>query len=355
MGGLMVVKKRFKQQGPVLLLGLVLLIGSLLTACSGGGTQNQTTGGSGASAPATTQGSDTEKSPEKSKLSVGIIPISNLTPLYVAQQLGYFEEQGLTVETTSASGGSQLTAALMGGSLDFAYSNFLSIFQANEQGYAIDIVANQNSAQDTPPDSASLIILNDSAINRPSDLVGKRVAINALRNINHLSVQHYLAENGIDPEKVNFVEVPFPNMGDALINKQIDAAVEVEPFITFLEADGKVKTLAYPFLEVRPGLDIAGFVASNKFVDEHPVTVERFVAALQKANEYLNTHPEEKVKYIAEFTKSKPEVVQELTIDKWSHKVNPESLQTLADLAQKYGLLKDKLEVNEIVHQTALQ
>jgi hypothetical protein len=63
----------------------------------------------------------------------------------------------------------------------------------------------------------------------------------------------------------NFVEMPFPNMGDALVNRQVDAAMMVEPFVTLMMKRGtSIKPLSYPLLDIAPGLDIAGFLGSRK-------------------------------------------------------------------------------------------
>jgi NitT/TauT family transport system substrate-binding protein len=296
---------------------------------------------------------DKSAKPEKSQIRVGIIPISNLVPLYVAQKLGYFREAGLTVETTNATGGPALTAALVGGSLDFVYTSYVSVFQAQSQGFSLMIVANQNSAQRTAPDATSLMVRSDDGINRAQDLAGKTIGVSALLNINHITAMNYLEKNGMATNAVKFVEVPFPNMGDMLVNKQIDGAFMVEPFTTLLTQRAKVKTLAYPFMEAAPGLDIAGFVATKKFVAENPITVQNFVAALTRANAYLNSDRDARIKYVAEYTKSKPELVEKLTLDRWTHKVNKKDLQLLSDLCHKYGVQKGAVNVNDVVYKTA--
>jgi NitT/TauT family transport system substrate-binding protein len=302
-------------------------------------------------AVATAQGAK----PEKSNIKVGIIPISNLTPLYVAQKLGYFRDEGLTLETTNASGGPALTGALIGGSLDFVYTSYVSVFQAQSQGFGLVIVANQNSAQLNPPDAASVIVRADGGIDKPADLAGKRMGISALTNINHITALHYLEKHGVPTDKVRFIEVPFPNMADMLLKNQIDAAFLVEPFTTMLTQRAKVKPLAYPFVEAASGLDIAGFVASKKFVAANPVTVERFVAALARANAYLNKDSEARINLVAEYTKSKPEVIRGLTLDRWTHVVNEKDLQLLSDLGFKYGFQKTPVKVSELIHRTALK
>lgn len=293
--------------------------------------------------------------PEKATIKVGIIPISNLTPLYVAQKLGYFRDEGLTLETTNASGGPALTGALIGGSLDFVYTSYVSVFQAQSQGFDLVIVANQNSAQLKAPDAASMIVRADAGIDKPADLAGKRIGISALTNINHITALHYLEKHGVAANKVKFIEVPFPNMGDMLLKNQIDAAFLVEPFTTMLTQRAKVKPLAYPFIEAASGLDIAGFVASKKFVAANPVTVERFVAALARANAYLNKDGEARVNLVAEYTRSKPEVIRGLTLDRWTHVVNSRDLQLLSDLGFKYGFQKGPVKVSDLIHKTALK
>jgi NitT/TauT family transport system substrate-binding protein len=291
--------------------------------------------------------------PEKTHIRVGIIPISNLTPLYAAQKLGFFKDAGMTVETSIGSSGPALAGGLIGGSLDFVYTNYVSVIQAATQGFELMVVAHQNSAQESPPDAAPLVVRNDGSISKPSDLAGKSIAINALNNINRIAAQYYLERHGVKGEKLKFVEVPFPNMGDALIKGQVDAAAMVEPFVTFMVKSGKLKALGYPFLEVRPGLDIAGFVAARKFVRDNPVVVERFVAALARANDYLNGNAEARIALTAEFTKSKPELIKQLTLDRWSHTVNVKDLQTLSNLSYEYGLQKAPFKVDDLIYKTA--
>ena len=81
---------------------------------------------------------------------------------------------------------------MIGGSLDFIYDNYVSVLQAAAQGFEIVIVFHNNSAQLSPPDAAPLMVRNDGQITNASDLAGKRIAINALNNINRIAAQNYL-------------------------------------------------------------------------------------------------------------------------------------------------------------------
>jgi NitT/TauT family transport system substrate-binding protein len=305
------------------------------------------------SSPAPSQTAGPAAAPEKPHLKVGLIPISNLVPLHVAQKLGYLKEGGLTIETTTASGGPALTSGVIGGSLDLTYTNYVSISQAVAEGFELMVVAHQNNAQEAPPDAAAIVVRADSPITKAADLTGKRIALNALTNINRIAAQYYLEKHGVAADKVKFIEVPFPNMGDLLAQGQADAAFLVEPFKTILTKAGKIKPIAYPFIDVTPSMPIACFVASKKFVRDHPVTVERFVAALARANDYLNANREELVKYTAEYTKSSPDLIREVVLDRWTHIANEKNIQLLADLSHKYGFQKRPIKVSEIIYKTA--
>ena len=57
--------------------------------------------------------------------------------------------------------------------------------------------------------------------------------------------------------------------------------------------------------------------------------MQRFVAALTRANALLNSDREARIKYVAEYTKSKPELVHTLTLDRWTHTVNKDDLDQL--------------------------
>ena len=56
----------------------------------------------------------------------------------------------------------------------------------------------------------------------------------------------------MDRSKVRFTEVPFPQMNDPLLNGQVDAIVQVEPFRSALMATGKAEIVGWPMSRPRP-------------------------------------------------------------------------------------------------------
>jgi hypothetical protein len=83
----------------------------------------------------------------------------------------------------------------------------------------------------------------------------------------HVSGLHWIDSNGGDSSKVKWIELPFPQMEPAMVNKQIDAFVAVEPFVTVpSKVNKKTKVLGYPLVGIAPRLLIASYFCSEACV-----------------------------------------------------------------------------------------
>ena len=103
----------------------------------------------------------------------------------------------------------------------------------------MQVISQGIQATDDPDnDTAAIAVAADSDIQDVSDLEGKTIAINTLRNISELTVTAALEGEGVDVSTIDFVEVPLPDMVGQLEAGQIDAAGLVEPFITTGRAAG---------------------------------------------------------------------------------------------------------------------
>lgn len=299
--------------------------------------------------------SKAEKS-EVERLRIATVPIQDLTPAYIAYKLGYFKEEGLEVDLVDFGGGAESIPSLFAGKIDICYTAWVSAILARSQNFDVTIVSGNSIARSKPPDAAALMVKGDATYKTPKDLEGKRIAVNNLMNVVWLFGRLTLEKYGVDLNKVTFTEVPFPQMGDALLNNRIDAAVIIEPFQTVLVSSGKGRVLSYVYLEAQPGLEIAGYLATDKWVKEHPVATKKFVSALRRGVEWPNKNDAEYRKYLAEYTKMEPALAQKVITN--NYRVSPidvKSIQTTADLMLKNGMLKDSVDVSKMVYATALE
>src|SRR5690606_15406648 len=123
---------------------------------------------------------------------------------------------------------------------------------ANEEGFDLVCLTSSDSAPMTAPDSGQIIVTADSDLQALGDLVGKKVAVNSLNSLQWAFLVADLENNGIDPTTVEFAEVPYPSMGDALATGQVDAYVTVEPFGTVAVEAGDSRVLGPNYVNVIP-------------------------------------------------------------------------------------------------------
>ena len=287
------------------------------------------------------------------KLRVAVLPIANLTPVYVSKKNGYFQNEGLDVDLTFAGGGAELLPSLIAGKLHIGYTAWVSAILARARGYDLMIIAGHANSPSSPPEGAALLAAKDSSIQTWKDLKGKRIATNNLQSVNWLTIAVPLRRHGVSIKDVTLTELPFPLMNDALVNGRIDAITQVEPFTTILLSSGKARVIGYPFVETLPRLPIAGWVASGKWISSNPEAVEKFVRAFRRGVEFMNNNKEEGLKLLIEFSKLNPTIARKVRLDIFDAAINLELMQKQADLMFEHGMMDKKLDVSQMTYKTA--
>jgi NitT/TauT family transport system substrate-binding protein len=283
------------------------------------------------------------------KVRINKIPIAPYVPVDVALSRGWFKEEGLDVSIETVAAGAVSIQAMAGGKLDVIYTSLDIGLRAYSRGFDVVILSNQNNAQANGKDAAGLLVRKESGIRTPKDLEGKRVAVNNLQNVNWAYTREAILKAGGDPNKVQFLEVNFPQMVDALLGGHADAAATTEPFTTIGLGTGKIENLSYIFTESQPGLNIAGWVASATWAKENPKAALAFRRVLQRAMDLLESNPEEKTKAILQFTPLKPDLLQRITLDKWTTKLDPADLQKQLEVYKRQGMIDKTYDVKTII------
>ena len=169
---------------------------------------------------------------------------------------------------------------LAAGHVDVVLSNIVSTALAVQQGLKIRIIAPANLTGVQPPDTAGMVVKTESPIRSALDLVGKRVAVNTRNNINWLYARAWIDQVGGDLSGVIFLEVPFPQMIDAVVGGSVDAAFVVEPFLGNGIDSKKVRLLGWPYNQVQKYIPVSQYVATAKFIDAKQDLVAAFYFGL---------------------------------------------------------------------------
>src|SRR5699024_7615762 len=75
------------------------------------------------------------------EVSIGVVPVVDVAPIYLGVQEGIFEEHGLDVDLTVAQGGAAIIPAVQSGDFDFGFSNITSLVIGESQGLPLQVVA----------------------------------------------------------------------------------------------------------------------------------------------------------------------------------------------------------------------
>lgn len=223
---------------------------------------------------------------------IGLQPWLGYGPLWVAEQQGFFEANGVDVELSDFSWDQDLTAAVASGSLDvIAAATNTTITYYNQdlglKGFLILDVAFEADA-----------VLAGADIGGIADLAGRSVAFETGAT-SDLLIRHALQEAGMSIEDIEHVPMGASEAGLALISGQVDAAVTYEPYVSAALAQGDGHKVIYTAAE-KPGLISDMLVASEDWIASHPEEVQGLIRAWDQAVEFIRANPEEGGAIIAE-------------------------------------------------------
>jgi NitT/TauT family transport system substrate-binding protein len=298
---------------------------------------------------AESEGDAPAEAEELTTIEVGVVPVVDVAPLYLGIDEGFFEEEGLDVQPAIAQGGAAIIPAVVQGDQEIGFSNIVSLLIGETEDLPVQVISQGIQATDDPDnDTAAIAVAADSDVQDVSDLEGKTIAINTLRNISELTVTAALEGEGVDVSTIDFVEVPLPDMVGQLEAGQIDAAGLVEPFITTGKAAGH-RMLIYDRVATEPEMTIATYFTSDEFLESDPEVVDGFVRAMNRSLEFATENPDEARQAIGDYTEIPPDVLEEVVLPLWQTDLNQDSIELVAELMVTYGITDDEADVDELI------
>ncbi|WP_168202990.1 MULTISPECIES: ABC transporter substrate-binding protein [unclassified Tardiphaga] len=274
------------------------------------------------------------------------IPVITWLPAWVAKEKGFFANHGLDVTLSVAQNLSVLPGTL-GRQFDFAPSTAPDLLKAVASG--LDVVAVAASVFETEDNpSTQLMVAKDSGITSAKDLTGKLIATPTIGGVIHVSVLYWLKKNGVDPASVRAVEVPFPNMGDQLKAKRVDAVEAVEPFVGALRNAGNV-ALTAPLLSAGKEVLFPFWISSGEWARSHRPTVSAWKASLDEAIAFIKANPEEARKIVAQYTKLPEPVVQATPFPAYRTAITAKDIGVWADVMREIGQLPTPVDPAKLV------
>ncbi|WP_326943794.1 MULTISPECIES: ABC transporter substrate-binding protein [unclassified Amycolatopsis] len=284
---------------------------------------------------------------EKTALKVSILPTTDLGPFWLAQDSGYFKDEGLDVTSVvAASGQASLTKAISG-EADIAFSTYPPFFIAKSTGAAdMELVADATSVN---AKSNAIVTVPNSPVKTIYDLAGSKIAITAKNTAADLLTRSVMQDHGVDFSKVKWVLLPLPNVAAALQQGEADAAYLPEPYIT-----QAAKTAgAIPVIDINTGatqdFPLTGFGATKKWVRENPKTLAAFQRAMQKATHEATNDRAKVEPLLVRFAKIDEDTAKLLTLPGYGSSLDSRRLQRVPDLLLQLGAIPSPIDVNTML------
>src|SRR6266702_4612202 len=163
-------------------------------------------------------------------------------PLTIAEQLGYFKDEGLNVSISDFAGGSQALRAVVGGSADVVSGASEHTLNMQPKGQYLQCFVQQGRA---PQIAIGIATAKANAYKSPKDLKGLKVGVSAPGSSTHMILNHFISAGGLKPSDISVIGVGLGATAiGALKSGQIDAVSNTDPVMTKLEQDGEVKIIA---------------------------------------------------------------------------------------------------------------
>src|SRR5205809_3084799 len=235
-------------------------------------------------------------------IRVGAFPnITHAQPM-IGKANGWFEKAmapNVKIQWTSFNAGPSAIDALFAGAIDMTYvgPNPAITGYVRSQGEALRVVAGAASG------GASLIVRNDSGIQKPEDFHGKKIASPQLGNTQDVALRAWLKAHGMKSQDkggdVQVVPLANPDQLTLFLKKELDAAWAPEPWATRLirEVNGRL------FLDERDLWPQGQFVTthlivSTKFLRDHPDVVKNWIRAHGEFTDWINAQQPEAKKLL---------------------------------------------------------
>ncbi len=269
-------------------------------------------------------------------------------PIIVAQEKGYFKEQGLEVEVIAPADPADPPKLAAAGKADLAVSYQPQLHLQVAEGLPLKRVG---TLVGTPLNC--LLVLEDGPIKKISDLKGKKVGF-SVAGVEEAVLGTMLASDGLKMTDVEMVNVNW-SLSPSLMSKQVDAVIGA--FRNFelnqMEIEGIAGRCFYPEAQGIPSYDELIYVANPEKMDADKI--KRFLAATEKATQFIVNYPEESWKIFSGTSKElQDELNAKAWVDTWPRfTLSPAALDhgryaRYEDFLLKSGLTKKVLPVSDL-------
>ena len=305
---------------------------------------------------------------EKDKDGLRTLNVSEVThsvfyaPMYLADALGYFKEEGIKIELTNAGGADNVMSSVLSGDADIGFCGPEAALYVLVGG-STDVP--KVFGQLTKKDGSFLVSRTAQPDFEWTDLKGKEILAGRKGGVPAMTFEYILKQHGMtDGVDVNLnYDVAFNLMTSAFEAGTADYCTMFDPVAYEYEAAGKGYVVA-SVGEASGDVPYTCYMAKQSWLNKNADVAEGFVRAIMKAIKYVNETPSETVaphltKYFeaTDVQSLAASVERYKAIDSWQTdmSVSKESFDRLQDIIEGAGELQRRADLSELVDNSYAQ
>ncbi|WP_252511343.1 ABC transporter substrate-binding protein [Phreatobacter aquaticus] len=267
----------------------------------------------------------------------------------VAIDQGIFRKHGIEAEMVLIGINSNIPAALLSNSIQIGGPTSSVFLQAADGGLPIVGVAGASVMSPATNPLVAAFVRNGLTLTKPADFIGRKVGAPGFGAYLHVLFVKWLMDNGVDPSKVNFVEVSFPTMSDVIRSQAVDVVLAGEPTVArMLEA--RVGTIGARYVAELARTDpIIFYAAARSWAAQNPQAVAGFRAAIREAAEIVNTDDDKASESIAKFTRQQMALVRSVPRSRANPSLTGDNLRWWVEVMTQQKLLQGTPDVNSFI------
>jgi NitT/TauT family transport system substrate-binding protein len=247
------------------------------------------------------------------KVKAQILPLLSFAPYFIAQEEGYFADEGLEVEFVQFQRSSDAIPALLQGQVDVVGGALsFGLLNAMAKDAGMRLVADKGYLTDTGCSYASILAgkrLDPGSLDSKEALSGLRIVTNLASSRGYF-MEEMLAEYGLTAADVEVVDIPDAAALEALGSGAADLAVLVEPAVT-QALTGGYATEWRRVGERLPGFQIGLLTYGPNLLQKHPEVGDRFmVAYLKGVRQYNQGKTARNLEILEQYTQLGREVLE---------------------------------------------
>jgi NitT/TauT family transport system substrate-binding protein len=295
------------------------------------------------------------------KVKVGVFPVSSSLPFFVAQERGFFKQQGIDAEMIRLIGGPPNVSALITNQID-ASAVLVTIEGMNanlkKPGVAMYISVNSQNAQ---YQMEQFVVRKGLPVRSLADLKGKKL-MSAPGPANVSMAKAVLAAAGLKEGDYTIDQLDMGQHVNAMTAGTFDGGYTLEPNAATMRKLGVATTLEsgliakYILGDPKANAWVAGGVLSTDFIKNRPEVARRFAAAWGTAITFINSNPKEARRHLVKNTFTPDDVVETVPLVKFTNVVdltahNRREFQAFIDYSAKLGTLPETVDVTKYLQR----